>query len=153
MTVLTKLLNDKIDELKAENERLLAEIAHLKIESDRKDEIISGHVLTTYQVCKQAGKSRAEVARLKLLLKMIEDEAGEEAHGKALDEAFEEAERWLEMADVVSEEEDPDTWNAEFEARFHCAACTMRGIGNILAGPLEQYIAWARTHPVEKAGA
>lgn len=134
-----------------EVERLTQELAHRDAEIERLHEIISGHVLSTYAAQKQASKSRYDLQQLKVMVKMLDDPEGEEAASKALDDAFREAEAWLDMAGVPSEEEDPDEWNAAFEERFHCSACTMRGIGNILAPAIERYIAWARTHPVTPA--
>lgn len=134
-----------------EIERLKQELAQRDAEIERLHEVLGERFASMYAVQKQASKSRYDLQQLKVMVKMLDDPEGEEAASKALDDAFREAEAWLDMAGVPSEEEDPDEWNAAYEERFHCSACTMRGIGNILVPAIERYIAWARTHPVEKA--
>ncbi len=124
---------DEIARLKAENERLRAALDH--------------NFLGVFDATKQMHRARAEVDRLRLLLQVGEIPSSEMMK-QGLQDAFDEAERWLDMADVPGEDEDPEAWNAAFDQRLHCAACTMRGIGSILSPAIDRYVAWALMQPV-----
>ena len=68
----------------------------------------------------------------------------EDDHLLAIERSFKAAERMLAMEDVVDEDEDPDTFWSEHEARFHCEVCTVREVLIVVWPEVEKYIDWLK---------
>ena len=65
----------------------------------------------------------------------------------AIDNAFKRAADVLELVGVLSEEDDPEEWNAAFERVSHCGTCTVNAVMEVVWPQIEQYIGWVRNNP------